>query len=65
MKVYFNNIISEKKNFKIYTIIISVFSILVNQYYANRGIFPIDSFLIFDAANNIILEIIHLRIIGR
>ena len=37
----------------IYLIILSVFSIFINQYIANRGIFPIDSFLIFDAAYNI------------
>jgi len=37
-----------------YSIILAVFSLLVNQYIANRGAFPIDSFLIFDAAYNII-----------
>ena len=31
-----------------------LFSFLINQYYGNRGIFPIDSFLIFDAAYNIL-----------
>ena len=39
---------------KIFTTILILFSILVNQYYGNRGVFPIDSFLIFDAAFNII-----------
>ena len=37
----------------IYLIILSVFSIFINQYVASRGVFPIDSFLIFDAAYNI------------
>ena len=31
-----------------------LFSFLINQHYGNRGIFPIDSFLIFDAAHNIL-----------
>ena len=39
---------------KIYLIILAIFSIFINQYSANRGAFPIDSFLIFDAASNII-----------
>jgi len=38
---------------KIYLIFLAVFSILINQYFGNRGAFPIDSFLIFDAAYNI------------
>ena len=38
----------------IYLLIIAIFSLFVNQYFANRGVFPIDSFLIFDAAFNII-----------
>ena len=33
---------------------LSLFSFLINQHYGNRGVFPIDSFLIFDAANNIL-----------
>ena len=37
----------------IYLIILSVFSIFINQYVASRGVFPIDSFLIFDSAYNI------------
>ena len=52
--MYFNYNISEKKKFKIYIIVIASFSIYINQYFANRGAFPIDSFLIFDAAYNII-----------
>ena len=38
---------------KIYLIIIALFSVCINQYFANRGVFPIDNFLIFDAATNI------------
>jgi hypothetical protein len=37
-----------------YLIILAIFSLFANQYIANRGAFPIDSFLIFDAAYNII-----------
>jgi len=39
---------------KIYLITISLFSILINYYFANRGVFPIDSFLIFDSSFNIL-----------
>jgi len=39
---------------KIFITILILFSIFINQYYGNRGVFPIDSFLIFDAAFNII-----------
>ena len=39
---------------KIFITILILFSILVNQYDGNRGVFPIDSFLNFDAAFNII-----------
>ena len=38
---------------KIYLIILVVFSICINQYFANRGVFPIDTFFHFDAAYNI------------
>ena len=40
---------------KIYFIILALFSVSINQYFANKGIFPIDNFLIFDAAYNITL----------
>ena len=40
---------------KIYLIILVLFSVSINQYFANRGVFPIDNFLIFDAAYNITL----------
>ena len=39
---------------KIFITILILFSILVNQYYGNRGAFPIDSFFGFDAAFNIV-----------
>ena len=38
----------------IYPTILAIFSLFINQYIANRGVFPIDSFLIFDAAFNIL-----------
>jgi len=38
----------------IYLIILSIFSLFINQYVANRGVFPIDNFLIFDSAYNIV-----------
>ena len=47
--------ISAKKKFKIYIIVLAIFSIWVNQHFANKGAFPIDSFLIFDAAYNVTL----------
>ena len=43
-----------RKKVQIHVIILILFSILANQYIANRGAFPIDSFIIFDAAFNII-----------
>ncbi len=47
-----NNILFSKKSF--FFIFLFFFSLLINKYYANRGIFPIDSFLVFDAAYNVI-----------
>ena len=38
---------------KIYLIILVLFSLSINQYYAYRGVFPIDSFLIFDSGYNV------------
>jgi hypothetical protein len=53
--MYFNyNLTKQKKNI-IYLIILGIFSLSINQHYGNRGVFPIDSFLIFDAAYNITL----------
>jgi len=40
-------------NNKIYLIIIAIFSVSINQFFANKGIFPIDSFLNFDSAYNV------------
>ncbi len=46
-----NNIFSKK----IFLIIsLSIFSLLINQYYGNRGVYPLDSFIIFDAGFNVI-----------
>ena len=39
---------------KLLLLFLFTFSIAINQYYGNRGVFPIDSFLIFDSAFNII-----------
>ena len=47
------NIVLFNNKFFIF-VALSFFSFLINQYYGNRGVFPIDSFLIFDAANNIL-----------
>jgi hypothetical protein len=41
-------------NEKILILIILVFSLTINQYYANRGVFPIESFAHFDVAFRII-----------
>ena len=38
----------------IYLIILAIFSLFVNQHFANRGVFPIDSFFHFDSAFNIV-----------
>ena len=53
--MYFNFNLTKKKIYIIYLVILGIFSLLINQHYANRGVFPIDSFLIFDAAYNITL----------
>ena len=42
-----------KKN--IFVIILILFSLLVNQYYGNKGIFPVDSFAHFDTGFRILL----------
>ena len=46
------NIFSNKKSF---FIILFVFSFIINQYYGNLGIFPIDSFAHFDSGFRILL----------
>ena len=45
------NIFFNQKNF--FIVFLCLFSLLFNFYYGYRGVFPIDSFLIFDAAFNI------------
>lgn len=51
--MYFNYSISKKKKFSIYVLVLTIFSLCFNQYFAYRGVFPIDSFFIFDAGYNI------------
>ena len=51
MKIKFN-ISFNRKNF--FVIFLFLFSIIINQYYGYRGVFPIDSFVIFDSGFNII-----------
>jgi len=40
---------------KIFFIILILFSILINQYYGNKGVFPVDSFSHFDTGFRILL----------
>ena len=40
---------------KIFITILILFSLLINQYYGNRGIFPVDSFAHFDSGFRILL----------
>ena len=40
---------------KIFLIILILFSILINQYYGNKGVFPVDSFSHFDTGFRILL----------
>jgi len=40
---------------KIFILILFLFSLLINQYYGNRGIFPVDSFAHFDTGFRILL----------
>ena len=48
-----NNTLFKKENF--FIIFIFLFSLLINQYYGNRGIFPADSFSHFDTGFRILL----------
>jgi hypothetical protein len=41
---------------KIFVIILFLFSILINQYYGNKGVFPVDSFAHFDTGFRILLD---------
>ena len=45
-------IISKKR---ILILILFLFSLLINQYYGNKGIFPVDSFSHFDTGYRILL----------
>jgi len=47
------NFIYKKQN-TIFILLISFFSIFINIYYGYRGVFPIDSFLIFDSGYNVL-----------
>jgi len=40
---------------KAFVLILILFSLLINQYYGNRGIFPVDSFAHFDSGFRILL----------
>ena len=39
---------------KIYILFLFLFSIIINQYYGNRGIFPMDSFHFFDSGYRVL-----------
>ena len=47
------NILFNKES--LFIIFLSLFSVLANQYYGNRGVFPIDSFAHFDTGFRILL----------
>ena len=47
-------IINKNKN-QLFIIFLCLFSLIFNLYYGYIGVFPIDSFIIFDAAYNILL----------
>ena len=47
------NILFNKKNF--FIAFLFLFSLLINQYYGNRGFFPVDSFAHFDTVFRILL----------
>ena len=49
-----NNILFNKEN--LFVIFLFFFSLLINQYYGNRGIFPVDSFSHFDTGYRILLD---------
>ena len=48
-----NNNLFSKKNF--FIAFLFLFSLLINQYYGNRGIYPVDSFAHFDTGFRILL----------
>ena len=50
-----NNINISAHKEKILIFFLFLFSLLINQYYGNKGIFPLDSFAYFDAGFRILL----------
>ena len=48
--IFFINI-----NEKILILFLILFSLLINQYYGNKGIFPVDSFSHFDSGFRVLL----------
>ena len=48
-----NNILFDKKKF--FITFLFLFSLIINQYYGNIGIFPVDSFAHFDTGFRILL----------
>ena len=48
--IFFLNI-----NEKILIFFLILFSLLINQYYGNRGVFPVDSFAHFDSGFRVLL----------
>ena len=39
---------------KIFILFLFIFSIIINQYYGNRGVFPIDSIHFFDSGYRVL-----------
>ena len=48
-----NHILFNKEN--LFIVFLFFFSLLINQYYGNKGIFPVDSFAHFDTGFRILL----------
>jgi len=48
-----NNIFLNKENF--FIVFLFLFSLLINQYYGNKGIFPVDSFAHFDTGFRVLI----------
>ena len=48
-----NSILFNKEN--LFILFLFFFSLLINQYYGNKGIFPADSFAHFDTGSRILL----------
>ena len=47
-------LVSEKRKKTFYIIVLLIFSILFNQYYGYKGIYPIDSFFPFNSGYDIL-----------